>query len=59
MKLKKLAALLLVGCMTLSMAACGSGGEDNNSGSDGDGPVEIDYATFMVGTHQQQRLKRR
>ena len=59
MKLKKLAALLLVGCMTLSMAACGSGGEDNNSGSDGDGPVEIDYATFMVGTHQSAEAEKK
>lgn len=59
MKLKKLAALLLVGCMTLSMAACGSSGEDNNSGSDGDGPVEIDYATFMVGTHQSAEAEKK
>ncbi|MDE6606148.1 MAG: ABC transporter substrate-binding protein [Lachnospiraceae bacterium] len=35
MKVKKLAALLLAGAMTFSMAACGSDGDGGNSGNSG------------------------
>ncbi|MCP1109556.1 ABC transporter substrate-binding protein [Ohessyouella blattaphilus] len=51
MKFKKLTTLLLAGCMTVSLVACGGEKKEGKDVS-GDGPVEISYATFMVGTHQ-------
>lgn len=59
MKAKKLAAMLLASCMTLSLAACGSGNDEKGSGGSSDGPVEIDYATFMVGTHQSAKAEKK
>lgn len=59
MKLKKIMALLLVGCMAASLAACGSGEGKKNAKKGGDGPVEIDYATFMVGTHQSAEAEKK
>lgn len=52
-------ALLLVGCMAASLAACGSGEGKKNAKKGGDGPVEIDYATFMVGTHQSAEAEKK
>lgn len=53
MKFKKSVSLLLAGCMAMSMAACGNdGGETSKSGGgEKSEAVEINYATFMVGSH--------
>ena len=77
MKLKKLMALLLTGCMVFSLTACGGNGdkektdggeketaqetsqetetdgdsEESQEEADSGEAVEIDYATFMVGSH--------
>ena len=59
MKFKKIIALLLASCMTMSLAACGNGEEKKNAKGNGDGQVEIDYATFMVGTHQSAEAEKK
>ncbi len=67
MKFKKLVTLLLAGTMVFSMTACGNSAssgdveqeessdaakeEDGASEEEASEPVEISYATFMVGTH--------
>ncbi len=58
-KLLRLLAMGLVATSTLSLVACGSASTDSGEGnaksekeaSEGDDPIEISYATFMVGSH--------
>ena len=59
MKFKKIMALLLAGCMTVSLAACRNDEEKKNAQGNGEGPVEVDYATFMVGTHQSAEAEKK
>lgn len=59
MKAKKVISMLLAGSMVLSLAACGNDGKEQKAKGKGEGPVEINYATFMVGTHQSAKAEKK
>ncbi|GKX30789.1 sugar ABC transporter substrate-binding protein [Vallitalea longa] len=49
--LKKAMALMITLTMVFTLAACGNKDKKSDESSNGSKPVEITYATFMVGSH--------